>query len=64
MENCHLTKARQENTLSVQLATEEKRRVAQFIAKCEISIQNHATRINLNVLPLGPYDMIIGMDLL
>ena len=37
-------------------------KVIEFIANCEISIQNHATRINLNIFPLGSYDMIIGMD--
>ena len=28
---------------------------------CEISIWDHVSRINLNVFPLGAYDMIIGM---
>ena len=39
-----------------------KRKATEFIANCEISIQDHVTRNNLNVLPLGSYDMIIGMD--
>ena len=33
-----------------------------FIAGCEVELQGHKTRINLNILPLGSYDMIIGMD--
>ena len=37
-------------------------KVTEFIVNCEISIQDHVTRINLNVLPRGSYDMIIGMD--
>ena len=62
MENCQFTKVRHENPWSVQLATGAKRKVTEFIDNCEISIQDHVTRINLNVLPLGSYDMIIGMD--
>ena len=47
---------------SVQLATGEKRKITEFIVDCEVKILDHATRINLNVLPLGSYDMIISMD--
>ena len=64
MENCHLTKVRHARPWLVQLAIREKKKVTEFVANCEISIQDHVTRINLNVLPLGSYDMIIGMDLL
>ena len=62
MENCELTKVRHAKTWSFQLGTGVKRKVTEFIANCEISIQDQVTRINLNVLPLGSYDMIIGMD--
>ena len=62
MDNCHLTKVRHENPLSLQLTTGEKREVMEFIANCKISIHDHVTRINLNFFPLGSYDMIIGMD--
>ena len=37
-------------------------KVTKFVANCEISIQDHVTRINLNVFPLCSYDMIISMD--
>ena len=40
----------------------EKRKVTNFIINCEVQLQDHKTKINLNVLPLGSYDMIIGMD--
>ena len=62
MEIYHLTKVRLARPWSLQLATREKRKVIKFIVTCEISIQDHVTRINLNVFPLGSYDMIIGMD--
>ena len=44
------------------MATRGKRKVIEFIANCEILIQYHVTRINLNVFPLGSYDIIIGME--
>ena len=62
MENCQLTKVRRARPWSVQLAIGAKKKVIEFVANCEILIQNHATRINLNVFPLGSYDMIICMD--
>ena len=62
MENCQFTKVRHAKPWSVQLDTGAKKKVTDFIANCEISIQDHVTRINLNVFPLGSYDMIIGMD--
>ena len=39
-----------------------KRKVTDFIANCEVRIHDHVTRINLNVLTLGSYDIIIGME--
>ena len=62
MENYALTKVRHANPCSVQLDTEAKMKVIEFIANCEISIQNHATGINLNFFPMWSYDMVIGMD--
>ena len=62
MENCQFKKVRHARPWSVQLATEAKGKVTECVANCEISIQDHVTRINLNVLPLGSYDMIIGME--
>ena len=61
MDNYQLTKVRHAKTWSFQLATGEKRKVTDFIANCEVKFQYHVTRINLNILPLGSYDMIIGM---
>ena len=46
----------------VQLDTGEKIKVIDFIAICEVKIQDHVTKINLNIFPLGSYDMIISMD--
>ena len=62
MDNFKLTKVRHANPWSVQLATGEKRKVTDFIANYEVKIQDHVTRININIFPLESYDMLIGMD--
>jgi len=46
----------------VELATSTKRKVTKYIAKCNIEINDQNTYVNLNVLPLGSYDIIIGID--
>jgi hypothetical protein len=46
----------------VQLATGTKRKVVDFISDFEFSLDGQNIRTNLNILPLGSYDMIIGMD--
>ena len=62
MELCQLTSVKHKKPWMVQLATGEKRKVTNFITNCEVQLQDHKTKINLNVLPLGSYDIIIGMD--
>ena len=62
MELCQLTKVKHAKPWLVQLATGAKRKVTDFIANCEVKLQDHKTRIDLNILPLGSDDMIIGMD--
>jgi hypothetical protein len=46
----------------VQLETGTKRKVVDFISDFEFSLDGQNIRTNLNILPLGSYDMIIGMD--
>jgi hypothetical protein len=43
----------------VQLATGTKRKVSDFISDCEFSLGGQNTKTNLNILPLGSYDIII-----
>ena len=62
MELYQRTKVKHVKPWVVQLATGAKRKVTSFIADCEVKLQDHKTRIDLNILPLGSYDMIIGMD--
>jgi hypothetical protein len=51
-----------EKSWLVQLATRTKRKVVDFIFDLEFSLDGQNVRTNMNILPLGSYDMIIGMD--
>jgi hypothetical protein len=46
----------------VQLTTGTKRKVVDFIFYFEFSLDGQNIRTNINILPLGSYDMIIRMD--
>jgi len=46
----------------VQLATGTKRKVMHYVENCKVLLKNLETRVKLNVLPLGSYDILIGMD--
>ena len=46
----------------VQLATGAKRKVTSFVKNCAVVMDQFETFIKLNVLPLGSYDILIGMD--
>jgi hypothetical protein len=57
-----LKKTRHAKYWLVQLATRTKRKVFDFIYDCEFSLGGQNTKTNLNILPLGSYDIIIIMD--
>ena len=44
------------------LATGTKRKVNEVVEKCPLVINGLSTCIDMNVLPLGSYDVVIGMD--
>ena len=62
MEDFQLAKVRHRKPWSVQLDTGMRRKVIEFIVDCEDKIMDHVIRINMNIFPLGSYNMIIGMD--
>jgi hypothetical protein len=62
VESNKLKKQKHENFWLVQLATGAKRKVVNFIFDLEFILDGQKIRTNLNILPLGSYDMIIGMD--
>ena len=46
----------------VQLATGTKWKVLEIVKECEVKLNGFLTMVNLNILPLGLYDILIGMD--
>jgi predicted aspartyl protease len=57
-----IKKVNHDKSWLVLLATGTKRKVTNFILECELSIDGQSTKLDLNILPLGSYDLIIGMD--
>ena len=62
VESNKLKKQKHEKPWLVQLSIGTKRKVVNFIFDLEFSLYGQKIRTNLNILPLGSYDMIIGMD--
>jgi len=46
----------------VQLATGTKRKLMYYVENCKVFMNDLETQVKLNVLPLGSYDILIGMD--
>jgi hypothetical protein len=46
----------------VQLATGAKRKVVELVKSCLVDMNGLGTKADLNILPLGSYECLIGMD--
>jgi hypothetical protein len=62
VESLHLMKSKHEKSLLVQLATRTKRKVTELVNSCLVDMKGMSTKAELNILPLGSYDCLIGMD--
>jgi len=62
VESNKLKKLKHAKPWMVQLARRTKRKVVEFISDFEFSLDGQNIRKNLNILPLGSYNMIIEMD--
>ena len=62
VEVCALRKENDKKSSLVQLATGTKRKVNEVLEKCPLIINGLCTCIDIKVLPLGSYDVLIGMD--
>jgi hypothetical protein len=62
VDRLHLEKSKLGKAIFVQLATRTKRRIHDMVRSCSISINGMNTSIDLNIIPLGSYDILIGMD--
>ena len=60
-ETCAFKKVKHEKYWLVQLATRTKRKVSEMVEKCPLVMNGLITCVDLNVLPLGSYDVLIEM---
>jgi hypothetical protein len=58
----HLSRRKNEKSWLVQLATGTKRKVIDLVKSCLVDMKGLSTKVELNILPLGSYDCLIGMD--
>jgi hypothetical protein len=62
VESNKLKKMKHAKSWLVQLATRTKRKVVDFILDFEFSLDGKNIKTNINILPLGSYDVIVRMD--
>eukprot|EP00253_Pinus_taeda_P004218 PITA_04218 len=62
VESCGLQTTKFKIPWLVQLATGTKRRVLTKVSNCPLKLAGQIITTELNVLPLGSYDVLIGMD--
>jgi hypothetical protein len=58
----HLEKSNLEKSCLVQIATRTKRRINETVKDSPINMNGESTNVDLNIIPLGYYDILIGMD--
>ena len=61
---CTLERKKHHKSWFVQLAMSTKRRITSIVPCCLLNMKGMETRTKLNILQLGSYDILIGMDLL
>jgi hypothetical protein len=62
VDKCKIQPQKHTNPWLVQLASGTKRTVAEVIPACQLMLGSFPTQETLNLLPLGSYDLLIGMD--
>ena len=59
---CDFKKLKHSKSVLVQLAIGTKRKVSDLVEKFPLEMGGLSICANLNILPLGSYDILIGMD--
>ena len=62
VEICVFKKSNHNKLQLVQLDDRNKRKFSELVEKCPLVMDGLVTYANLNCLPLGSYDILIGMD--
>jgi predicted aspartyl protease len=58
----HLQRSKHKKYWLVQLATRAKRKINELVKYCQIDMNGINTKVYVNIIPLGSYDCLIGMD--
>ena len=59
---CKLVPEKFDKSWLVQLATGTKCKLTTFVKNCELLMKDFIMHVDLNIVPLGSYDLLIGMD--
>jgi hypothetical protein len=62
VESLQLSRRKHEKYWLVQLATGTKRKVSKLVKSLPVDMNGMSTKVELNILPLGSHDCLIGMD--
>ena len=62
VEVCTLKKSKHRKSWLVQLAIRTEKKANEMVERCPLVMDGLVTCADLNVLPLGSYDILIGMD--
>ena len=62
VEKCKLQPVKHVKSWLVQLATQTKIKVTEVLPTFQFIVNGIATQTTLNILPLGSYNMLLGMD--
>jgi hypothetical protein len=58
----HLQRSKHNISWLVQLAMRDKRTINELVKYCPIDMNGLDTNVDVNIIPLGSYDFLIGMD--
>jgi hypothetical protein len=62
VERFHLRRSKHEKFLLVQLDTRAKKKINEFVKYFPIYINGLSTKVDMNIIPLGSYDCLIGIN--
>ena len=62
VESLHLPRSKHGKSWLMQLAIRAKRKFNEMVKSCLMDMNGLNTKADLNILPLGSYDYLIGMD--
>lgn len=62
VERFHLERSKHNHSWMVQLATSKKRKITELVKSYSLNMDGLNTFVDLNIIPLGYYAVLIGMD--